>query len=104
MKSLRNASVDPREAGGIFDCEVKASIGKVPVLVIVGVITLVAFVYALYAGLTTPAIGGPISPRSFIFGLLIPFAFPVVLYYASRRYQRSRGVDIDLAFKEVPPE
>jgi basic amino acid/polyamine antiporter, APA family len=83
---------------------VKARIGKVPVLVIVGGVSLVAFVYALYAGLTTPAIGGPISPYSFIFGLLIPFAFPVVVYYASRSYHRSRGVDIDLAFKEIPPE
>jgi hypothetical protein len=61
-------------------------------------------VYALYAGFTTPAIGGPISPYSFIFGLLIPFAFPVIVYYASRSYHRSKGIDIDMAFKEIPPE
>ena len=83
---------------------VKAKVGGLPVIVICGSVTLVAFAYTLYAGLTTPAIGGPISPYSFVLGLVIPFLIPIVIYYASRSYNRGRGIDIDLAFKEIPPD
>ncbi|MDA4123727.1 MAG: APC family permease [Thaumarchaeota archaeon] len=82
----------------------KVKVAGVPLITISGIVTLVSFLYVAYEGFTTPAIGGVISPYSFIGGLIIPFAVPWVIYYASKSYHKSHGVDIDLAFKEIPPE
>jgi basic amino acid/polyamine antiporter, APA family len=82
----------------------KVKVAGIPLITISGIVTLVSFLYVAYEGFTTPAIGGVISPYSFIGGLLIPFALPWVIYYASKSYHKSHGVDISLAFMEIPPE
>jgi amino acid transporter len=82
----------------------KIKVGGIPLITISGLVTFVSFLYVAYEGFTTPAIGGVISPYSFIGGIIIPFALPWVIYYASKYYHRAHGVNIDLAFKEIPPE
>ena len=37
-----------------------------------------------------------------IFGVTIALA--IVYYFAAKAYRRSQGVDIDLAYAEIPPE
>jgi hypothetical protein len=32
------------------------------------------------------------------------FAIPLVIFFAVRAFRKSRGVDIDAAFKQIPPE
>src|SRR5205085_5291433 len=82
----------------------RARIGRLPVITLAGAITLITFGYVAYEGFTTPAIGGVISPYSFIGGLILPFVIPWIIYYVARSYRKSRGIQLDLAFKEIPPE
>jgi amino acid transporter len=81
----------------------KAKIGGLPIITIIGAIGFVYLAYVLYGALLTPAVFGPISAASvgFMVGVLV---FSIVLYYASVAYHRSKGIDISLAFKEIPPE
>jgi amino acid transporter len=74
-----------------------------PLLTIFGIIAFVYLAYVLYASLTNPAIGGPISYASigFMLGVL---AFAPILYWISVLYHRRKGIDITLAFKQIPPE
>jgi amino acid transporter len=92
---------------GIFEASpriTRVKVAGIPLITIAGLVTFFSFLYVAYAGFTTPAIGGVISPYSFIGGLLLPFAVPWAIYYGSRAYHKSRGLEIDLAFKEIPPE
>jgi len=81
----------------------KAKIAGVPLISIVGGIGLVYLLYVFYGGVANPSVFGPISGASlgFMVGVLI---FSIVLYYASVAYHKTKGVDITLAFREIPPE
>jgi len=81
----------------------KAKIGGMPLVSIIGAVGFVYLVIVLYGALTNPSVFGPISGASlaFMVGVLI---LSVILYYASVAYHRSKGIDIRLAFKEIPPE
>jgi amino acid transporter len=74
-----------------------------PLVSIMGIIALIYLAYTLYGTLTNPAIGGPIYLPSieFMVGLL---AFAPILYWISVLYHRRQGIDIRLAFKQIPPE
>ena len=78
-------------------------IGGVPLVSIIGAIGFVYLSYILYGALSNPSVFGPISGASlaFMVGVLV---FSIVLYYASVAYHKAHGVDITLAFKQIPPE
>ena len=78
-------------------------VGGIPVVSIVGVFTLIGGCILAFASvspaftlipLNAPLLGVPIV--IFIVGL--------VIYYVSLAYHKSRGMDLKLAFKEIPPE
>lgn len=76
-------------------------IGGVPVMSIFGAAGAVALSPILYFILTQPNISGMTTlGAAFILGI---YLFGMVCYVA-RAYRRNRGLDIDLAFKEIPPE
>jgi amino acid transporter len=81
----------------------RMKIGGVPLISIIGAVGFLYLLYVLYGGLTNPSVFGPISGASlgFMVGVLV---LSVVIYYASVAYHKSKGVDITLAFKEIPPE
>jgi len=73
-----------------------------PLVSWIGLIEAIAFLYMAYLGATNPLI---VSPTTFgiVYSLgIIVAAF--VIYYVSVAYHRSHGVDIRMAFKEIPPE
>lgn len=82
---------------------VKRRIGGIPVMTLLGVGNLVLFTLILIASFDTPAFSGPTSGRAigFVVGI---YASGVVLYFVSREVQRRRGVNLDLLYKEIPPE
>jgi len=79
------------KVGGIYLITILGAIGAI------GFATIVVFVAAF------PIIGFPITSTNILF-LISIFLFGGVLYYAARYYRKGQGIDIDMAFKQIPPE
>jgi APA family basic amino acid/polyamine antiporter len=82
---------------------VKRKIFGIPVITILGVGNLVLFTLILIASFKTPAFSGPTSGRAIVFVVGI-YVVGLVLFFVSREIQRRRGVNLDLLYKEIPPE
>jgi amino acid transporter len=78
-------------------------IGGVPVITLLGIGNLILFTLILIASFDTPAFSGPTGGRAvaFVVGIYVVGA---ILYFVARAVQRARGVDLDLVYKEIPPE
>jgi len=76
---------------------------KLPIVSIAGLIVILIGISSVYFDVTTPAYSGPIAP-SYIVLTLVPYAIAVAIYLGSKYYHRSKGLDLGLAFKEIPPE
>jgi amino acid transporter len=77
-------------------------VGRVPLISIIGVVSTVFMVYGISRILVdknyTPNLGfGDI-------GALIVLAVGAIAFYVARAYRRSRGVNIDQRYKEIPIE
>lgn len=83
----------------------KASIGPIPVLSILGLLAVIFFgaMTSIYVwGSEYATILGVWSPGTF--GLLFFFyGVAIAIYIIAWFYWRSKGVDLSLAFKEIPP-
>jgi APA family basic amino acid/polyamine antiporter len=82
---------------------VRRRIGGVPVITLLGVGNLILFTLILVASFKTPAFSGPTGGRAIAFVVGI-YVVGAILYFVSRAVQRARGVDLDLLYKEIPPE
>jgi amino acid transporter len=72
------------------------------ILAISGVLMSVVFVYLLYEFLVLPSVyGGNLLAYGYV---AASYILGLGIYLASRSYHLKRGVDISLAFKEIPPE
>lgn len=97
------AMVLPYRRKDIFEnSPLKTRIAGVPILSILGFITLVLYIYIAYAALNNPSLG-PISPAalSTTFGLVIA---ALIVFYLVKALRKSQGIDMDAIFKEIPPE
>jgi len=81
----------------------KKKIAGIPLVSISGAILFVLLMVAIVYGYLTPAFSGPttlpailISSGFFIVGL--------VIFFVVRAYRRSRGIDMDRIYREIPPE
>lgn len=83
---------------------VKTKIAGIPIITISGAITFITFAYVVFTGFFIPAVGGVLTPQSVLVGIAAPFLIGLVIYYGSRAYHSSHGLNIGLAFKEIPPE
>ncbi|MEW6567958.1 MAG: hypothetical protein AB1449_07295 [Chloroflexota bacterium] len=82
---------------------VRRKLGKVPVITIVGAITLAYLVWMIIASFVYPAVGGGINTTKLgvLAGLVIT---GLVVFYGARAYRLSReGIDINWTFQSVPP-
>jgi amino acid transporter len=77
------------------------NIGKIPIMTILAVIDVPFLAWAIYTAMSTPAIGatGPLAVAILAGAFLSGF----IVYYVSRTIRKSQGIDLDLAFKEIPP-
>ena len=82
---------------------VRRKVGGVPVLVLFGVGNFILFSLVLYSALKLPAFSGPTGTDAVLFVAGI-YVSGLVVYLAARAIQKRRGVDIDLAYREIPPD
>jgi amino acid transporter len=82
---------------------VRRKVGGVPVVSIVGAITLLYMVWMIYASFAFPAVGGGISPLKL--GVLVGLvASGLIVFYVARAYRLNKeGIDINWTFQSVPP-
>ena len=80
-------------------------------LVVCGALMAVVFSYITYQFLASPSVWGTatvingIAGYYYAYGYVIAsFAAGLVLYFGCKRYYGKRGVDVTLAYKEIPPE
>jgi APA family basic amino acid/polyamine antiporter len=80
----------------------RKKIGPVPALSILGVATLILSIWIGYASIA-PAYVGTANPLYVAF-VFVLFAIGAIIYLASWAYHRSKGIPLDLIFKQLPPE
>jgi amino acid transporter len=80
----------------------KYKIGSVPLLAILGVLSILFSGVLIYFYVAIPALGllNPI-PMAVVIGIYVVLA---IYYYINKFYRKRMGIEIDLAFKEIPPE
>ncbi len=84
---------------------VRAKVGPVPVLTIIGVAAFAASWFVSYAASTGNYLG--ITSGYSLWNLLflpIVFVVGIIIYWIAYAVQKSRGVPIDLIAKELPPD
>jgi amino acid transporter len=82
---------------------IRKKILGIPLVTIVGTLEAVIFAYLTYLDGTSPALSGPINPASL--GLIVVmYAAAFVIYFGAKAYHKRSGIDIDMAFRELPPE
>ena len=83
---------------------VKAKIGGLPLMTVIGLITAIAFAYIGFIGYQSPAVTN-VAYAGFGFEVLAAVVvIGFIVYFASKYYYKSKGIDITLAFKDIPPE
>ena len=79
-------------------------VAGIPVITVLGILTTISFLYIGYLALVNPLIT-TVTPLT-LYGGLIAFLIVfgcITMYYASVMYHKKHGLDIELAFKEIPP-
>ncbi len=82
---------------------VRRRIGKVPVITIIGSITLAYLLWMIIASFLFPAVGGRIGVGTLgtLFGFIIS---GLIVFYIARSYRlKKEGIDINWTFQSVPP-
>jgi amino acid transporter len=99
------AMLFPKVQKSIYESSpIKRNIGPVPLISIFGAITAFFFIWAGYMSFVAyPFVGGLNTAILEIYvGLLVVF---LAIYYLSKGYHAKKdGIDIGLAFKQIPPE
>src|SRR2546422_755223 len=102
--------VSPRTRREVYQTSpiAKSKVGPIPLITICGLIAAGFSAWMLYWYITEPFLGIANLSAGFdgVKSLLIMVAIFVgwtVYYFVRRAYLRSRGINLDLAYKEVPP-
>jgi basic amino acid/polyamine antiporter, APA family len=84
---------------------VRASVGPVPVITIVGILSMGAAWFVSYAASLAQYVE-PVGAYSDLDLLFLPIVFiaALALYFVSYAIQRARGVPVNLIAKELPPD
>ena len=99
------AALFPFTAKSIFERApgfVRKKIGPLPVVSLLGGVGLVVIVAVFCLMVTMPAAGGLLEV--FVVLIVLLYGVGALLYYVSRWYRKRNGIDLDLAYKEIPPE
>jgi APA family basic amino acid/polyamine antiporter len=107
--AMAAAVVFPSRRRGFYDASpVRWTVGGVPVMSIAGGVAALFFIYVGYLLWNDPVAAGPMFTlhhlsREFwiVLGIV---AFGVVWFAGTKLYRRRQGIDIDLAFRQIPIE
>jgi amino acid transporter len=97
--------VFPWKRKDIFDVSpsvTKFKLGPIPAISVLGVLTLAISVWLGYASIS-PAFVGSLNQGVIEFTLGL-FLIGIIIYVISSVYHRSKGLPLELSFKELPPE
>jgi amino acid transporter len=80
-------------------------------LIVCGALTTLVFGYITFQFLSAPTIWGTAASVGGVPGYLVAYGYVLgsfiigaVIYLASKSYSAKKGIDLSLAFKEIPPE
>jgi hypothetical protein len=68
---------------------------------LVGIFSAIVQAILLYGSFTNAFIGG--APASYPIAIGLALA-GLVIFYVSKAYRKSKGINLELVFKEIPPE
>ena len=74
----------------------------IPNITIIGAAAIVVYLIFLIPLLTNPTLGANATPG--LVAIVVLFVLPFLIYAISYAWNRSRGVDLGLAFESLPPE
>ncbi len=98
------AMVFPYRQRNLFESSpVNTRVGGLPVMTVVGFLSLVALAIMAWAFLTDPS-AGLVGRPELVWMNIVIFVSGLVIYYVAKAIQRGRGVDISKRFAEVPIE
>jgi amino acid transporter len=72
------------------------------ILVLAGILNVFVFGFLSFQFISNPTVWS-LTPLTYGF-IILSFIAGVVIYFASSWYNKKRGIDISLAYKELPPE
>jgi len=75
---------------------------RLPAITVVGVLSAAIYIYFLVPLLTNDTLGANATPG--IIAMIVVVVLPFVIYAISFLVNRRRGVDLGIAFRELPPE
>jgi amino acid transporter len=82
---------------------VQRKLAGVPVVAILGVITFLTGIFVAYIAASPIFTGVPINPY-YLVGMIGVFVVGLIIYFVSAQYQKSKGIDMSMRFKRLPPE
>jgi APA family basic amino acid/polyamine antiporter len=80
----------------------KYSVARIPLIVVLGILSLLFSGLLIYFYVAIPSLG-MVNPIPFAL-VIIVYVVLAVQYYVNKWYKKRKGIEIDLAFKEIPPE
>ena len=99
-----SAALLPYRLKDVFETSaVNQRVAGVPVITIIGVLSVAAQVFMAWVFLRDPSAGLNGNPKMIWFNVIV-FLSGLVVYYIAKFVQKSRGVNVDLSFKQVPEE
>lgn len=84
---------------------VRAKIVGLPLMTLVGVLGAISVIYIDYVVVLNPGYAGIASSLATLSLIIILgiYILGLLLFVGLKRFQKSRGIDLDLVFKEIPP-
>lgn len=87
----------------MFDASpAKYSIGGVPLMTLSGIISILFMMFLTYYYITVPGLYGFSSIT--LETIVALFIGACVIFLVARSFYKSKGLDLDQAFREIPPE
>jgi amino acid transporter len=83
---------------------VRMKILGVPILVILGFLGLISSAWIVYILFMPALTGGALALTPLITTVTVCSAFPWIVYGLARVYNKQKHINIDLRFKEIPPD
>ncbi|MBI4259683.1 MAG: APC family permease [Actinobacteria bacterium] len=92
-----------RRTKALFEASpVNWRVGGIPVMTVCGVVGLFIWTVSIYYALTEDLLF--LNGKSQLWTTFAQFAVPLVIFFVARAVRRSQGINVDAAFRELPPE
>ncbi len=100
--SVAAVAIPLRQKGLFQESSVNYKVGGIPVLSLAGLASFLVFAYFVVNSVTTSVFYTPTTDQGAF--LIVLFGGAIIFYFLSKAYRRTQGIDLSLAFKELPPE